>query len=465
MPATRDFTQGSITKSIFLFGLPIFIGMFLQQAYQMVDSIVVGRFLGHEALAAVSVSNTVVMVVVILMNGLASGIGISVAQLFGARRTSEIKDLVYSVSLPLAGLSVLVSVSLVVFAEPFLRHVMGAPEEVMPEAVSYFRIYMASLVFVCLYNVLTFSLRALGNSKVPVYFLALFSVLNALLDLLFVPVLGLGIAGAGWATFISQGLATVLTFRYAVRKVPELNLLSRSCRFDRGLFSLAMRYGLPNALQQMALGASSIFMSRLINSFGAMTMAANGAVERMAAINGQCAQSFSSSLSSFAAQNAGAGNYRRIARGLRVTLALGTAIGAGITLLSLLFPEAWIRLFISVDEAGGAETVRQGVSLLRMTACSFVFIFINYIAMGMLRGAGDTAFTSAGTVAAVALRIVAAYMLAAWTRLDYLSIGASAVVMGLVGAAGMLWRCRSGRWRSKSIAGKRPSEAALETEL
>jgi putative MATE family efflux protein len=432
------------------FAIPLFIGAFLQQGYQMADAIIVGRFIGPDALAAVSVSNLMATVLVIFLNGLAVGISTMTAQLFGAKKFTDIKNLTYSTILPLLVFSLILTVLFIASSRIFMTYVLNVPDNIIDNALSYYRIYMIGFIFLCIYNIFSYNLRAMGNSLVPLYFLALSSIISVLLDIVFIVGFGMGVEGAAIATVIAQFMAAAATVYYAFTRVPELNIIDGKAKFDKELFRGAMKYGIPNAMQQVLLGTSSIFLSRLINSFGYITIAANSAVERITSIATQFAHSLSRSLTSFTGQNIGAGKFDRITRGLVFITAIGSGIGLILTALCFLFPNEIIAMFLDTGTASAEQAIVQGVALLGFASSGYVFIFTNYAFVSVLRGAGDMTFTSSGTVIMVAFRIGLAYYLV-FVGTGYVSISISLVVMNAVGSIVMFVRIKSGKWKQKAF--------------
>lgn len=455
----QDLTKGNEVRQIITFTIPMFIGSFFQLFYNIVDSIIVGNFVGASALAAIGTSTPISFFIVVIMNGFASGMAIVVTQLFGAKRLDELRSTVFSTFSTLVIICLLLSVGGVWAANPILKYLLKAPESILNDATTYLQIYLASLVFIFLYNAVSFLLRAIGDSRTPVYFLIVSSIINALLALIFVRNMGWGVAGAAWATFIAQGLCSIGLMIYTYISVPVYRMPLGEVAFDKKLLYMTLAQGLPNALQQGVLGVGGLALQGLINSFGEVTIAATSAAFKVEQIIGQLSLNLSRAISIFTGQNIGAGNIDRVERGLRQTLVAGIIMGLLCSIIVMLFSESIIGLFLDSDNAHAAineQVIFQGQQYLYVTGFFFVFVFATNIMTGMLRGSSDNVFTSIGTLSIFFIRIVAAYTMASIATIGYQSIWWSQPFMWVLGTVALWLRYQSGAWKTKSIIGRLP---------
>jgi putative MATE family efflux protein len=381
----RNLTEGRESRVIFTFALPMLIGNVLQQVYNLTDAWVVGQFVGKEALAAVGASFSIVFLLVALVMGVTMGSGIMISQFFGAgdmqrvRRTiSTAYWYVLVASVLLTGLGLLVS-------RPLLM-LLRVPDDVLQQAVTYLNIMFAGTVLTFGYNALSAVLRALGDSRTPLYFLATAVTVNVGLDLCFVLGLGWGVAGAAWATIISQGIAFAASLVYMQRSRHEvLHIDVRRMAFDRQIFARSMRIGLPSGGQQTLVAAGFMALARLVNGFGTDAMAAYTAAGRLDSFAGMPAMNFAMALTTFVGQNLGAGKPDRVRRGFRATLLMSGTFALAATLLMVFAKEPLIRIF-NTDPA----VVTIGSRYLLIVGSCYVLFSTMFVTGAVPRGAGDT---------------------------------------------------------------------------
>lgn len=443
----NDMTTGPEWKHILLFSLPIMAGNLLQQLYNTVDGIVVGNFVSQEALAATGTAGTLALVFLAFAIGFGNGSGIMIAQLFGARRESELRGAVSTALILMLGLGTAFSVLGCVFARPLLTHLMKVEAgTVLDEAVAYFAIYAVGLVFQFLYNSVAAILRAVGDSKATLYFLLVSSVINLVLDLVFVIVFHWGVAGAAIATVLSQVGSAVVSVIYMFRKYPLF-------RFGRGEFVflkdkclLCLRLGVPTTIQQSIVSFGNVFIQRLVNSFGSATMAAFTVGSRIENYLFVPAVGFNIGMANFTGQNIGAQRFDRVKRGCRSALGITFAVAIFLEVLSYIFAEQISLLF-------GVEGEALALSMDYVRFMSFCFwIFAIYMAfVGTLQGAGDVMFTTVCSLTALGVRVAFAYSMVGLFHWD-----CSAVWKGMPigwGCAMLmsLGRFASGKWKQKGV--------------
>jgi putative MATE family efflux protein len=454
----RSLTEGREARVIFTFALPMLIGNVLQQVYNLTDAWVVGQFVGKTALAAVGASFSIVFLLVALVMGVTMGSGIMISQYYGAgdmervRRTiSTAYWYVIVASLALTGLGLLVSRPLLVL--------LRVPDDVLPQAVTYLKIMFAGTVLSFGYNAVSAVLRALGDSRTPLYFLAIAVGANVGLDLWFVIGLGWGVAGAAWATIISQGIAFAAGLVYMQRSRHEvLHIHVRRMPFDRTIFAQSMRIGLPSGGQQTLVAAGFMALARIVNGFGTDAMAAYTAAGRLDQFAGMPAMNFAMALTTFVGQNIGAGKPDRVRRGFHATLLMSGALALGATLLMVFAKEPLIRIF-NTDPS----VVAIGSRYLLIVGSFYVLVSTMFVAGAVPRGAGDTLIPFLITI--VTLWIIR-IPLSAWlsTRLGTDGIWWGIPAAWAMGSTLSVIYYLNGRWRRMVVARPAAAVAAAPPE-
>lgn len=440
-------TTGSEWRHILLFSLPIMAGNLLQQLYNTVDGIVVGNFVSQNALAAAGTAGTLAMVFLAFAIGFGNGSGIMVAQLFGARRYEDLRAAVSTALILLVSMGLAFSVLGCVFARFLLSRLMNvAAGEVLDYAVSYFAIYALGFVLQFLYNAVAAILRALGDSRATLYFLLVSSVINLILDLLFVICFGWGVAGAAIATVISQLGSAVVSVIYMFKKYPIFRFGKGEFVFHKDKCLLCLRLGIPTTVQQSVVSFGHVFIQRLVNSFGEAAMAAfmvGGRIENYLFVP---AIGLNTAMATFTAQNVGAREYGRVRRGCRATIGITVAIALFLELISYIFATPIARLF-----GVSGEALTLAVSYVHFMSYVFWLFAIYMVFGGLLQGAGDVIVTTICSLVALTIRVCLAYFCA-----GMLGFGCEAawVVMpvGWLAALGISsGRYFSGRWKTKGI--------------
>jgi putative MATE family efflux protein len=416
-----DLTEGNETRAIVGFAIPMLIGNVFQQLYTMVDSIVVGQGVGKEALGAIGASFPIIFLMVSMIMGVTMGATIMLSQFFGAKEHAKLRRTMDTAYIFLFVASIVVSIAGVLLAEPILL-LIRTPVDVLPFAVSYLQIMFAGMVFLFGYNTVSAVLRGLGDSKRPLYFLMVASLLNIVLDLLFVMVFGWGIAGAAWATVISQGVSLVIGIVYMQRQ-EHLRTNLKTITFDRGLFRTMVKIGLPTGIQQSLVSLGFVALTRIVNPFGTNVIAGYTAATRLDSFAALPAMNISMAVSTFVGQNLGAGKPERVRRGFRAGLVIAVGISLALTVVLVVFRTQLIGLF-STD----ADVLRYGAEYLTIVSSFYVVFAAMFITGGVLRGAGDTLVQMVFTL--IALWIV--------------RIPVSALLSGTMGTAGIWWGVPAG---------------------
>ena len=377
-------TEGKIGKQLVTFALPIIATNLLQQAYVVVDTAVVGRFLGRDALAAVGSVGSMVYLVVGILVGLGAGVGIVAAQYYGAREFSFMRRLVHTAVLSslVAGVFMAIAGN---FIFPLLMGLLDFPPYVAVLSAQYLRIYFVGLVPMMLYNVCIGIIRAMGDSRRPLYYLIISGFLNLGLNLFFILVLGLGVAAVAWATVISQTLAAALGLIHLMKLDEAYRLRLRDLKVDWFVLRRVTRVGLPLGLQTFSFSLPNLYIQANINRFGAAAMAGVAAYFQIYAFLYMIAMGLSMAVVTFVGQNAGAGNIARIREGARRALVIAICLGVVTTLAVLLFASPMLGLFTT-----DAYAIYYGTLMMWFITPIFTLFAVSEVLNGVLRGVGRT---------------------------------------------------------------------------
>ncbi len=380
----KDMTEGPILRQLIAFALPLMLGNVFQMLYNTVDSVIVGNFVSKQALAAIGSTTMIVNLFVFFFNGFSIGAGVVIGQYFGARDMEKLHDAIETTMAATFILSLLFSLLSFVIVDPLLR-MMSTPEDVFHDASVYLRIYLGGIAGLLIFNMGSGVLRAVGDSTRPLYFLIFTSLLNIALDLFFVLVLKMGVAGAAVATIVSQFLsaALILVLLSRTRDIYRLEWRELCIRWPilRRVFAI----GLPAAVQSVITALSNVFVQGYINVFGSDVMAGWSSYNKLDQFIMLPMQSMAMSATTFVSQNVGAGNDRRSDRGTVAALGLTCAVTGSIIALLVAFAPGAVRLF-SPDEA----VIRYGVLFIRTNVIFLLFNCINHVLAGALRGRGDS---------------------------------------------------------------------------
>ena len=378
----NSLTEGPIWKGILLFALPILLGNIFQQFYNTFDSWCVGNFIGENALAAVSSSGSLIFMLVGFFNGVAMGAGVIIARYYGARDYAAMRRAIHTdVAFGLVA-GIALSVIGVAFSPTILRW-MGTPEEVMPQSVSYFRFYFCGAVFTVMYNIFVGILHALGDSRHPLIYLMISTVVNIVLDLLFVAVLGMGVGSAALATTISQGISAILCCIRLMKVEKDYRLVPGDIGFHMESLRNIIRFGLPSGVQNSVIALANLVVQSNINAFGKEAMAGCGAYSKLEGFAFLPVTCFTMALSTFVGQNLGAGKYDRVKKGAGFGIACCMLLAELVGITFYFFAPGLIRFFNDnpVVEAFGTRHMR--------TICLFYCLLaLSHCMAAILRGAG-----------------------------------------------------------------------------
>jgi len=440
----NDLTQGKEWKVILRFAIPLLVGNLLQQTYIITDSIIVGQFLGKEALAAISASFFIYYFIISLVIGIGSGTSVVVSQYFGAREYDKVQGAFSSFLIFMLGIGIVLSIGGIIFAEPIFR-LTNTPEEVIPQAVAYFKIYIGGTFLFVTFNSIVSILRGIGESIKPMIFILITTVLNIALDLLFIIGLKWGVEGAARATVIAQGIGMCIALIYVNNTHPLLSIKKKDLLFNVKLFKEGLKIGLPTSIQQCAIALGLIALLSIVNSFGTDTLTAYGAAGKVDTIITQAILTLSGALAAFAGQNIGAGKFNRVRRGLRFSLYINTVFSI-LMFLAIWFWGDTIMMAFTND----AQVISIGKEFLTITAGFLIFHGMLNIYNGALRGAGDTFLTMMTSLFSLWLiRIPLAYYLSAHFGRSgiWWAIGLSIVIAFVI----TYIYYKTGRWKKRCV--------------
>ena len=379
---TQNMTEGNIKKLVIRFAIPVMLSNLFQQLYNSVDSLIVGNFLGKEALAAVSSSGPLIFLLVSFFNGTAMGAGVVISRYYGAGENEKVSRAVHTnVAFGLVSGTLLTIVGMA--ATPVILRWMGTAPEVLPNSISYFRYYFLGALAIVMYNIFTGIMNAVGDSKRPMQYLIFSSVLNVILDLLFVGVFRMGVGSAAVATTISQAASALLCLRRLMTKGLVCQVIPSRIRFHKDMLKEIVRFGLPTGIQNSVIAIANVIVQSNINSFGTEAMAAYGSYSKIEGFAFLPITCFAMAMTTFIGQNLGAKKYERAKEGARfgitISLTLAELIGVLIFALSPLL----IRLFND-----DPEVIRLGVQQARTEALFYFLLAFSHIIAGICRGAG-----------------------------------------------------------------------------
>lgn len=404
----KDLTVGKPQEVLWRFTIPMFISVIFQQMYNIADSVIAGKFAGEDALAAVGASYPITMIFMAIAVGSNIGCAVVISQLFGAKEYDRMKTAVYTTLFAASALSVVLTVA-GLSGSRWLMRMIHTPENIFGDGDLYLRIYIGGFLFLFLYNVCTGIFTSLGDSRTPLYFLIGSSVGNVVLDYWFVAGLHWGVAGVAWATFIAQGVACVLAlFTMAVR------LRSVETRRKAVLFSWDMlrRIGMiavPSILQQSFISIGNIFVQGLINSFGSSVIAGYSAAVKLNTFTITSFTTLGNGVSSFTAQNVGAGKRERVRQGRNAGVKLAFLIAVPFIVAFFGFGETMIRMFMGEESA---VAMRTGVEFLKVVSPFYLVVAVKLVTDGVLRGTGSMMAFMVATFSDLVLRVVLAFVLA-----------------------------------------------------
>lgn len=440
-----DMTVGSPMQHIIKFTLPLLLGNIFQQFYNMVDSIVVGNFVGANALAAVGTCGSMSFLFFSLSSGLAIGIGIIVSQYFGANDDKNVRNTIANSIYVLSGASVLVSM-LGVLLSPMILRVLQTPDTIIGDSITYMRTTCCGILFIAAYNGVASTLRALGDSKTPLYFLVLSSIVNVILDLVFVLTFKWGVFGVAFATIIAQAVSAITSMIYAYHKVEYFRLTKQQLKPNKKIIFNSIRLGIPIAMQNSMIAVSMMVLQGVVNSFGEVIMASYTIIGRIEQIVQQPYGSLGAALTTFSGQNMGAGKIDRVKKGFRQATLLVLIFSICMIPIAYILGEQIIGIFVNEP-----EVIKIGAAALRINSLCYFALGMIYVPRAVLNGCGDTGFAMINGITEVACRVLYSQILTRIPILGYwgiwLTTGATWITTGIV----CVIRYLKGKWRTKSL--------------
>jgi len=442
----KDLTVGKEGKLILYFAIPMLLGNVFQILNSIVDRIIVGNFLGKSAVAAVGDSFPVMFALISLLIGITAGITVIISQFYGAKDYEKVKRAIDTAYIFLFFASLIISLIGIIFCGPIFR-LLNVTDDVYNDAVKYIRIIMLGVVFMACFIGTMAILRGLGDSKTPLYFLIIATILNIILEILFIPVMHMGIEGAAIASVLSQGITLFAATLYLNKKHEFIRISFKKVYFDKWIFKKSLNIGLPSGVQQFAVAIGQIFLLKLVNEYGTDTMAAftiAGGIDSFAMLP---AMNFAMALMSFVGQNIGAGKQDRVKKGLWSTQKMTAIISISVSILVLMAPYALMHVFNK-----DAGVIKTGVEYLTIVSPFYILFSVMFIMTGVFRGAGDTLIPMFITIFSLwCIRIPLAYFLSA--KLGVQGIWWSLPIAWAFGTLFTIIYYNIGRWKKKVIVG------------
>ena len=441
----KDFTKGNETRLILNFAIPILFGSLFQQLYNIVDSIFIGNYVGKEGLAAVGASFPVIFALISFVIGIGSGSTVVISQYYGAKNNDAVKRAIDTLYIFMFFASALLSVLGIVFARQIFEFT-DLPEDILPQAVRYLQIYMSGNVLFFGFAGTNAILRGLGDSKTPLYFTIIATLINIFLDWIFIGVFKWGVGGAAFATIIAQGGAFVTGIIYLNRTHDLLTLYPSRLKFDKKIFTQSVKIGLPTGFQQTFVAFGMVALFGIVNKFGTDTVAAYSVGMRIDSVPAMLAMAFSAAVAPFVGQNIGANKPERVRAGFFSTLILSTFLTIIVTAVYMLFPRQIVMAF--TDDA---KVIEVGVEYIRVVAPFYVLFSLMFVVNGVLRGAGATLIPMFITLIALwFIRIPASYFMA--DEMGRIGIWWGIPIGWLFGMGLAFVYYASGKWKNKSVA-------------
>lgn len=403
-----DMTRGPIVPQIIHFTLPLIIGNFFVLTYNAADSIIVGRFVGANALAALGAASPVMNVLLFLIIGICLGMSVLMGRFFGEGNLVQLKKVI-STSLISGGVFTFVLVVFGFFSSRLILSLLNTPLEILDDATTYLQIIFIGFIFTFIYNIYASTLRSMGNSKASLYFLMASAVLNIVLDLLFVVVWKQGVAGAAWSTVIAEAIAALLCVLYVRFNIPILRFSRKDFVFDRALFRIIFSYSSVTAMQQITLHLGKFLIQGAVNPLGVISVAAFNAVGRIDDFVMIIQQNIAHGTTGFLTQNKGKGNIKRIRKGFLTGVKMEVIYTLAVTLVVVLFSRQLVTLFMG---KGGLDVVDKGEEYLKVMVLLYLLPAITNVIQGYFRGLGKMKITLNSTFVQMLGRVISAYFLA-----------------------------------------------------
>lgn len=447
----KNLTEGKPLKLLFFFAMPMVLGNIFQQLYNMVDSMVVGKFVGEDALAAVGSSFPIVFLAVAIATGLSMGCTVVISQLFGAGHIIEMKTTIYTALITLAVVGIGIMVLGELLSLPLLK-LLGTDPDIMSDSLLYLRIYFGGAVFLFLYNTLNGIYNALGDSNTPLKFLTSAAVMNIVLDLLFVIVFQMGVAGVAWATLISQGFCAVISFFVLMKRIKHMDnepeyMGVKPDIYRRAAVVKIAKVGIPSIIQQSIVSFSMMAMQGLVNSYGKVFVAGYTASTKIDTLAMMPNLNFANAMSSYTAQNMGAKKDDRVMSGYKASILMVFIFSVIITGIIFLFGPQIMGLFLDNGSSGSAMS--YGLSYIKTVSVFYPIMGVMFVSNGLLRGAGDMKSFLISSMVNLFSRIIIAYTMSRF--IGEAAIWWSIPIGWCIGAVISFIVIKKGKWKEKEI--------------
>lgn len=443
---TTDLTIGNPSKVLWKFTLPLLGSVVFQQLYNISDSIIAGKFAGVNALAAIGVSYPITMIFMAIAIGLNIGVSVIISQLFGGKRISDMKTAVYTSFIMTAVSSILLLIFGVAFCRPMLT-LLDTPADIFSDGAAYLNIYTYGLPLLFFYNVSSGIFTALGDSKTPLYLLIFSSIANIVLDLLFVAYYQWGVPGAAWATFIAQGISSVISVVLVLLRLKGQKTESAPKIFDKEAFKNIMVVTVPSILQQSFVSVGNLFIQNIINGYGSAVIAGYSAAIKLNTFAITSFAAAGNAISSYTAQNVGAGQADRIKKGYKAGIIMCLIIAVPFIIFYFLFSRRAINLFM--DSEDGKKAIETGIQFLKIVAPFYLVVSIKIFTDGVLRGAGYMKAFMIATFADLIIRVALSYILSA--KLDVIGVWMSWPIGWVIATAISYLFYRRVDWDSRMV--------------
>lgn len=405
---TKDMTKGAVAPILLKFSLPLLVSVVFQQMYNIADSMIAGRCINNDALSAIGASYPITMIFLAIGTGMNIGCSVMISTYFGAKDFTKLKTAVYT---SVISTSVLAAALTVVgyFTSGLFLELLGTDEGIFPDSQTYLNIYVFGLIFLFIYNICTGIFTALGDSKTPLYFLIGSSLGNIGMDLLFVAVFKMGVAGAAWATFICQGICSILAFLVLIRRISRID--AKAKLFDWVILGKIAALSIPSILQQSFVSVGQLFIQSLVNDCGTDVVAGYASAIKLNTFAIMSFATVGNSVSSFTAQNIGGREYGRVKKGFRVGAIAALVIAGAFAICYTVFSQSLIYLFMDSENADTAVAAEAGREFLITVSPFYLAVTVKLVADGVLRGGRRMTAFMVTTFSDLILRVAFAFIL------------------------------------------------------
>lgn len=441
---TKDLTVGNPSKTLWVYSVPLILSSIFQQLYTMADSIIAGKYAGRNALAAVGASFPITMMFIALATGVNIGCSVVISQLFGSKKNNDVKLAINTSLISVFVLSIFMTIFGLLFCIPILSQ-LNTPAEIFDDSALYLNIYVLGIIFLFMYNTCTGVFAALGDSKTPLYLLILSSVVNVILDLIFVINFHWGVAGVAWATFIAQGGAAIIAFALLMKRTKEIETTIKVKKFSFNMLKRISVMAVPSACQKSFVSIGNLMIQSLINGFGEVTIAGVAAAMKLSTFMVNNIITLGTGISAYTAQNYGAGKMDRVQQGVKAGLTLMIGFVLFSTFACFVFSPQLVGLFI---DSGGDDVVAVGVEFLRVLSPFYIFTGIKIVCDAVLRGTSTMVQFMVTTFADLILRVGFSFLLV--ERFGQKGIWFSWPIGWIMGAMLSLAFYKSGVWKHES---------------